>query len=100
METRSMNPEQMLNRIRGEYLEMPGLRLTCAQAERLWGWEAKTCRMLLDLLVESKFLSCSKEGMYGRLPHAVTAAPPFRRARAAANAWVTAQLEHAIASGE
>ena len=29
--------EQMLNRICSEYIEMPGLRLTCKQAQRLWG---------------------------------------------------------------
>jgi hypothetical protein len=26
-----------LRRVKGEYLEMPGLRLTPAQAQRLWG---------------------------------------------------------------
>ena len=28
---------ELLGRIRGEYLEMPGLKLTLAQAQRLWG---------------------------------------------------------------
>jgi hypothetical protein len=32
--------QEWLRRIRGEYLEMPGLCLTLAQAQRLWGLEA------------------------------------------------------------
>ena len=35
--------EDILRRIRGEYLEMPGLRLTSVQAQRLWGLDARTC---------------------------------------------------------
>ena len=31
-------------RIRGEFLEMPGLRLTSAQAARLWHVDAATVR--------------------------------------------------------
>jgi len=32
----------VLHRIRSEFLEMPGLRLTPAQAARLWGMERQT----------------------------------------------------------
>ena len=43
-------------RIRGECLEMPGQRLTIAQASRLWGLEERSCATLLDGLVGSGFL--------------------------------------------
>ena len=37
-----MRIDEVLQRIQGEYLEMPGLRLTPAQAQRLWGLERST----------------------------------------------------------
>jgi hypothetical protein len=58
--------ERILQRVRGEFLEMPGLRLTSAQAQRLWGLNEPTCRALLEFLVEAKFLRCSSAGMYAR----------------------------------
>ena len=61
------NPE-LLNRIRGEYLEMPGLRLTHAQACRLWGLDPETCAAALgDLLIE-RFLHRTRDGAYLALP--------------------------------
>ncbi len=58
---------EMLQRIRGEYLEMPGLRLTAEQARRLWSVDdLGTCRSLLDTLVESNFLTRSRDGKYAR----------------------------------
>ncbi len=57
---------EMLQRIRGEYLEMPGLRLTAEQARRLWSLDLMTCRSLLDALVEAKFLRRSGDGNYSR----------------------------------
>jgi hypothetical protein len=33
----SLALKDLLNRVRGEYAEMPGLTLTLAQAQRLWG---------------------------------------------------------------
>jgi DNA-binding IclR family transcriptional regulator len=43
-------------RIRAEYLEMPGLRLTVPQAARLWNVDPDTCLRLLTSLVETGFL--------------------------------------------
>jgi hypothetical protein len=57
----------MLNRIRAEYLEMPGLRLTLAQAQRLCGVERALCQRVLDTLVEAKFLSLKPDGAYARV---------------------------------
>lgn len=42
--------------IQTEYLEMPGLSLTCAQAQRLWGLDEATCCELLEALVAARFL--------------------------------------------
>ena len=57
----------LLQRVYGEFLEMPGLRLTCQQAQRLWGLDAETCRELLDFLVDEKFLLRATHGAYSRL---------------------------------
>ena len=59
--------EEMLRRICGEYLEMPGLRLQCAQAQCLWGLDERTCAELLDFLVEQRFLQRTESGSYVRL---------------------------------
>ena len=52
-----------LERVRAEYLEMPGLRLTNRQVERLCGLERAACQEALDALVAGKFLSL-KAGSY------------------------------------
>ena len=46
--------DDVLRRVRGEYLEMPGLRLTTAQAQRLWGLERSDCDRLLTALVDDE----------------------------------------------
>jgi hypothetical protein len=53
--------------IRSEYLEMPGLRLTRGQAQRLWGFDAVTCETLLERLVLTGFLCRTPKG-YIRAP--------------------------------
>ena len=49
--------EQMLCRIEGEFREMPGLRLTCRQAQRLWNLDQLVCESLLAALVDVRFLA-------------------------------------------
>jgi Fic family protein len=71
--------ETLLNRIRGEYLEMPGLRLTRPQAQRLWGLDTDTSVRVLHELVELKFLMCAADGAYVRLSDGHF---PMRMARA------------------
>ena len=56
----------LLLRIRGEYLEMPGLRLTLAQATRLFSLDALTCDVALRTLVEDGFLWQSPQGAFLR----------------------------------
>lgn len=62
-----MRIEQMLERIQGEFVEMPGLRLTAAQAQRLWALDPDMCKALLDALVEAKFLSRTRDGAFVRM---------------------------------
>ena len=60
-------PEGLLERIRAEYLEMPGLRLTLEQVRRLAGVERTLCQPVLDSLVKAKFLCVKSDGAYTRL---------------------------------
>jgi len=56
--------DSLAARIRGEYREMPGLRLTFAQACRLWQVDASTCETLLEQLVREAFLYKTDNGAY------------------------------------
>jgi hypothetical protein len=42
--------QRTLQRLRGEFLEMPGLRLTVSQAQRLCGVDPAICKAILDAL--------------------------------------------------
>ena len=42
-----MSLEPVIHRIREEFREMPGLRLTPAQAARMWGLEHETCQAVI-----------------------------------------------------
>jgi hypothetical protein len=53
-------------RVRGEFLEMPGLRLTLQQASRLWALDAVTSAHVLDRLTSAGFLVRTREGAYLR----------------------------------
>ena len=65
---RTSTPEMsaILTSVRSEYLEMPGLKLTEAQAQRLWALDRNTCRAVLATLVERGFLKQSANGHYVR----------------------------------
>ncbi len=53
-------------RIKGEYLEMPGLILSVAQAQRLWGLDQSSCESYLASLVRARFLRRTADGRYVR----------------------------------
>ena len=61
--------EAMLLRVKGEFLEMPGLRVTEAQARRLWGLDAYSCGALLRELVQANFLFRTHNGAFMRVEH-------------------------------
>ena len=65
-ETRAIS-EALCLRIQGEFLEMPGLRLTSSQACRLWGLDRDLCGQLLAQLVDVKFLTCTRDGSFMQL---------------------------------
>jgi hypothetical protein len=45
-----------VRRAKAEFLEMPGLRLTLPQAQRLWAFDRPLCNAVLAALVEARFL--------------------------------------------
>lgn len=53
-------------RIEGEYIEMPGLILSVAQAQRLWGLDRRSCERYLAALVRTRFLRMTADGRYVR----------------------------------
>ena len=55
-------------RCRGEFLEMPGMRLTLRQATRLWSADLATCETALDALVASGFLRKAGEAYMRAYP--------------------------------
>jgi len=59
--------EDVVRRVQGEYLEMPGLRLTEAQARRLWNLDEASCATVLGALIEAKFLFRTRDGAFMRL---------------------------------
>jgi hypothetical protein len=56
----------LLRRIQSEYREMPGLKLTEAQARRLWDIDGRTCRLVLTTLLDQRFLKRTPSGTYIR----------------------------------
>jgi hypothetical protein len=66
----------LLNRIRSEFLEMPGLRLTPGQAQRLYGIEQALCQRALERLVDSRFLCIKPDGRYARTSDGADAPRP------------------------
>jgi len=62
----SQAPPSLLWRIRAEYWEMPGLKLTPRQAQRLWGLDRESCDALLSDLISEGFLSRTRDGAFVR----------------------------------
>ena len=58
-------------RIRAEYLEMPGLTLTRGQMCRLWLLDASLCDAIVDALVRSHFLWRRPDNSYALLSNNV-----------------------------
>lgn len=54
--------ESLLLRVRSEFREIPGLRLTPAQAQRLWGLDRSTCEAVVDCLTQSRVLARAADG--------------------------------------
>ena len=68
METYTLVDEtySLVDRVRSEFMEMPDLRLTPAQAARLWGMDDAECQRIISDLVRSEFLRWTPNGMVVR----------------------------------
>ena len=55
---------ELLRRIESEYREMPGMCVTAAQAQRLWGLDSTTCGFVLMTLVERSILRRTPRGTF------------------------------------
>jgi hypothetical protein len=56
--------EDIIRFVHSDFREMPGLRLTEAQARRLWNLDRATCQDVLDTLVERSILTRAADGRY------------------------------------
>jgi hypothetical protein len=83
---RTGTTDEVLRRVQGEFLEMPGLRLTEPQARRLWGLDAASCDALLGALIDAKFLFKTRDGAFMRVDHAAPAKAALRPRRSIAAA--------------
>ena len=61
-----MELERIVSRVREEFREMPGLRLTPKQATRLWGLEDAACRRVIEALVAADYLRWTASGSVTR----------------------------------
>ena len=61
-----MNLPDLVRRVRAEYLEMPGLHLTDAQARRIWNLDEEWCEAVLNVLMEARFLRRTSTGAFVR----------------------------------
>jgi hypothetical protein len=58
-ETRTLS-----QRVKANYLDLPGLSLNVRQAHRMWGFDEETCERVLEGLTKEGFLVRSDEGQY------------------------------------
>ncbi|MEP6917262.1 MAG: hypothetical protein ABJC89_16540 [Acidobacteriota bacterium] len=61
-----MHIDGAVDRIRTEYAELPGLKLTSWQAQRLWNLSNERCERALETLTASQFLARTADGAYVR----------------------------------
>jgi len=78
MPPRNSATDDVLRRVQGEFLEMPGLRLTAPQARRLWNLDQQSCESLLGALVEQNFLFKTRDGAFMRTDRATPAKAAVR----------------------
>ena len=63
---RTLHEDAVLRRVRSEFRDMPGMRLTLGQAMRLWDLDHPTCCAVLESLVASHFLRQDRSGRFTR----------------------------------
>ena len=68
--------ERVAELIRMEYLELPGLKLTLWQTQRLWNLPEDVCRQALTVLTQSRFPTRAADGAYVRAQTLVSRPDP------------------------
>lgn len=58
---------RLVERVQGEYQEMPGLALTIEQACRLWGCDEPAARRVAAVFVEAGVLRWTHDGRWIRV---------------------------------
>jgi hypothetical protein len=66
MSDNNIGIQEVLRRVRGEFLEMPGLRLTPEQARKLWRLDQSSCEAVLGALLDARFLAKTRDGAFVR----------------------------------
>jgi hypothetical protein len=80
---------RMLERIRAEYLEMPGMKLRSEQVQRLCAIEPTMCELVLDALVRANFLCFKSDGTDMRLTEGTSSLPRAAKVALRSTAFVT-----------
>ena len=57
---------EAVQRLKGVFLEIPGTRLTVADASRLAGLDRPVCQLVLIALEDAHFLTRARDGLYLR----------------------------------
>jgi hypothetical protein len=73
--------DDLFHRARAEFREMPGLRLTFSQMQRLWTLDDPTCQALVERLLRSRVLTRTPSGQYVRFGVHVRLRPKRQPAR-------------------
>lgn len=63
---KELRVEGLVARLRREYAEMPGLRLTAAQVARLIGCDSPASRDVVEALLTERLISRTSDGDYVR----------------------------------
>ena len=66
MRDAALSEQEWIQIIRGEFLEIPGLRLTRDQVQRLWGLDDDTCHAVIIALTGAGILKQTQAGAYIR----------------------------------
>ena len=53
-----------MKRVKSDFIDMPGLRLTPLQAQRLWALDPQLCGRLLEALVSARVLEKTTRDVY------------------------------------
>lgn len=57
---------RLVDRVRAEFVEMPGLKLTLSQSARIFGLDASQAKRVLKSLLDEGFLVCDSRGAFRR----------------------------------